>query len=76
MWLMVGWQVLVGIAFFFALLPFNFVMAAHSSNLRQRAARVADGRLGLIGEIINGIRAVKMYAWEWNYEKAVSDIRR
>ncbi|KAJ7370577.1 hypothetical protein OS493_031312 [Desmophyllum pertusum] len=29
-----------------------------------------------MNEIISGIRAVKMYAWEWNFRDIVCDLRR
>jgi hypothetical protein len=29
-----------------------------------------------MSEIIAGIRAVKMYAWEWNYKDEVQNLRR
>ena len=59
MWFLIGWQALVGIAFFPFVIAYNVTMATHASRPRHRAARIADKRLGIIGEIIQGIRAVK-----------------
>ena len=76
MYLLIGWQALVGIAFFLVVIAYNVAMATHSSKLRHRTSMAADKKLGIIGEIILGIRAVKMYSWEWNYEKSIRDYKR
>jgi hypothetical protein len=44
--------------------------------IRQKHAKVTDKRLAVMSEIISGIRAVKMYAWEWNYKDVVGKLRR
>ena len=42
---------------------------------RQIAAR-ADSRIGVMSEILNGIRVIKMYAWENAFEEVVDELRR
>ncbi|KAJ7325678.1 hypothetical protein OS493_029102 [Desmophyllum pertusum] len=51
-------------------------MARKAAKLREKAAAFTDERLVVMNEIISGIRAVKMYAWEWNFRDVVCDIRR
>ncbi|KAK3702956.1 hypothetical protein QZH41_002859 [Actinostola sp. cb2023] len=43
---------------------------------RIKHAAATDKRLTAMNEIIAGIRAVKMYAWEWNYRDIVKSLRR
>ena len=76
LWYLIGWQALVGVALFFVLVAFQILMARKAAKLREKAAAFTDERLVVMNEIISGIRAVKMYAWEWNFRDVVSDIRR
>ena len=76
LWYLIGWEALAGAAIFFVLVPFQMLMARKASKLRVKAAAFTDERLVVMNEIISGIRAVKMYAWEWNFRDAVCDLRR
>ena len=76
LWYLIGWEALVGAAIFFVIAAFQMLLAKKSAKLRKKAAAFTDKRLVVMNEIISGIRAVKMYAWEWNFRGAVRDIRR
>ena len=76
LWYLIGWEALVGAAFYFFLLAFQFLMARQAAKLREKAATITDERLVVMNEIISGIRAVKMYAWEWNFKDVVCTLRR
>ena len=76
LWYLVGWEALVGAAIFFILVSFQMLMAKKAAKLREEAAAFTDKRLVVMNEIISGIRAVKMYAWEWNFRDLVRNIRR
>ena len=73
---LVGWEALVGASIFFILVSFQMLMAKRAATLREKAAAFTDKRLAVMNEIISGIRAVKMYAWEWNFRDLVRNIRR
>ena len=76
LWYLIGWQALVGVALFFVLVALQILMARKAAKLREKAAAFTDERLVVMNEIISGIRAVKMYAWEWNFRDVVCDLRR
>ena len=76
LWYLVGWEAFIGAAFFFILMAVQVVMARKAANLRYKAAAFTDQRLAVMNEIISGIRAVKMYAWEWNFKEILYDLRR
>ncbi|KAL9978294.1 hypothetical protein ACROYT_G015793 [Oculina patagonica] len=76
LWYLIGWEALVGAAIFFVLVAFQMLMARKAAKLREKAAAFTDERLVVMNEIISGIRAVKMYAWEWNFRDVVYDLRR
>ena len=73
---LIGWQAVTGLTFALILIPYEAEMTGWVAKLRMRAAQVTDKRLAVMNEIISGIRAVKMYAWEWPYRDKVRQIRR
>ena len=75
-WYLVGWQGLVGAAFMVLVVLYNVAMSDLGAKLRKKMASVTDQRLSVMNEIISGIRAVKMYAWEGNYTRLVNSLRR
>ena len=76
LWYLIGWEAFIGAAFFFILVTFQILMARKAAKLRQKAAVFTDKRLAVMNEIISGIRAVKMYAWEWNFRDVLYELRR
>lgn len=76
LWYLMGWEALVGAAFYFVLVVFQLFMARKAARLRAKAAAFTDKRLVVVKEIISGIRAVKLNAWEWKFRDAIRDLRR
>ena len=76
LWYLIGWEALAGAAIFFVLVAFQMLLARKAAKLRDKAAAFTDKRLVMMKEIISGIRAVKMYASEWNFRDTVCDLRR
>lgn len=76
LWVLIGWQAVAGLAFALILIPYEAEMTGWVAKLRMQAARVTDKRLAVMNEIVSGIRAVKMYAWEWPYRDAVRMVRK
>ena len=76
LWYLIGLKALIGAVIFFVLVAFQMLMARKAAKLRDKAAAFTDERLVVMNEIISGIRAVKMYAWEWNFRDAVWNLRR
>jgi ATP-binding cassette subfamily C (CFTR/MRP) protein 4 len=77
MTLLVGWQSLSGaIVIITILFSVVFFISKQFAKLRIKQASVTDKRLSTLNGIIAGIRAVKMYAWEWKYRDIVKKLRR
>jgi len=76
LWHLIRWEAFIGVAFFLVLTPFEIFMVRKAAKLRHKAAAFTDKRLAVMNEIISGIRAVKMYAWEWNFRDLLSELRR
>ena len=76
MWYLIGWKSLSGALFMLLLIFYYSVMGGVCAKLRLRMAKITDKRLGLMGSVVSGIKAVKMYAWEWPFRDMVRQIRR
>ena len=72
----VAWQALIGACFCLAVSVYGALTARKAGKWRRKAANQIDKRLEVMREIVAGIRAVKMYAWEWNFKELVTRIRR
>lgn len=75
-WKVVAWQALAGTFVFWVVFVYGSLTARKAAQWRRKAADQIDKRLEVMKEIISGIRAVKMYAWEWNFKNLVTKIRR
>lgn len=76
LFLLIGWRALLGIGVYIVLFLFISKMSSETGKLRDKTAAATDRRLELMNEIVSGIRTVKMYAWEWNFTKAIKELRR
>ncbi|XP_031550884.1 multidrug resistance-associated protein 4-like [Actinia tenebrosa] len=73
--LLVGWPSLSCLLLMFVLIIINLLLTQLYTNIRLEQVKVTDKRLAAMSEIICGIRAVKMYAWEWKYNETVQALR-
>jgi ABC-type multidrug transport system fused ATPase/permease subunit len=76
MWIYIGWQSLSGVLYFVFLLIYNLLASKEFAKLRLKVADVTDKRLSVLNDVICGMRAVKMYAWEWSFRDVVTQLRR
>ncbi|KAG5443091.1 Multidrug resistance-associated protein 1 [Clonorchis sinensis] len=75
LWYELGLAVLAGIGVLLLLLPLNALMARLSKKVQEKKYRVADSRIKMITEVLNGIRVIKLYAWEPSFADEVSRLR-
>ena len=72
----IGWQSTIGITLLCILLPCFGGLSYAGADLRFRTAAVSDHRISLISQVISGIRAIKSYAWEEEYQQKIRNVRR
>ncbi|XP_043284651.1 probable multidrug resistance-associated protein lethal(2)03659 [Venturia canescens] len=72
----VGYFALTGVALFIMCIPLQGFLGQRSSVYRLRTAIRTDERIRLTHEIITGIQAIKMYAWENPFRNLVENARR
>ena len=76
LWLLIGWRALAGVVFYVTAIIYVTVASHQTKHLRVKSAAATDKRLEVMNEILSGIRAVKIYAWEMNFTEAIKQLRR
>ncbi|XP_075573889.1 ATP-binding cassette sub-family C member 2 [Pelecanus crispus] len=75
LWGELGPSVLAGIAVMVLLIPINGFLVAKARTIQVRNMKNKDERMKIISEILNGIKILKLFAWEPSFEKRVNEIR-
>ncbi|XP_065898603.1 multidrug resistance-associated protein 1-like isoform X2 [Dysidea avara] len=70
-----GPSVFAGVAVMILMIPFNAVIASISRRLQVKQMAQKDRRIRIMNELLNGIKVIKLYAWEDHFEKDVGNIR-
>ncbi|KAK2885071.1 ATP-binding cassette sub-family C member 3 isoform X2 [Channa argus] len=71
-----GASVLAGVAVMIMLIPFNAVIAMKTRAYQVEQMQYKDSRIKLMNEILNGIKVLKLYAWENSFKEKVLAIRQ
>ncbi|XP_033609843.1 multidrug resistance-associated protein 5 isoform X2 [Cryptotermes secundus] len=73
--LVLGPWALVGNIVILLFYPIMGAIANVTSMVRIKTVKVTDQRVGLMSEILNSIRLIKMYAWEDSFANKIADVR-
>ncbi|XP_014824510.1 PREDICTED: canalicular multispecific organic anion transporter 2 [Poecilia mexicana] len=76
LWQNLGPSVLAGVAVMIMLIPFNAVIAMKTRTYQVEQMQHKDARIKLMNEILNGIKVLKLYAWENSFKEKVLAIRQ
>ncbi|KFQ30724.1 Multidrug resistance-associated protein 1, partial [Merops nubicus] len=76
LWQNLGASVLAGVAVMILLVPINAVMAMKTKTYQVAQMKSKDNRIKLMNEILNGIKVLKLYAWELAFREKVLEIRQ
>ncbi|CAJ0935675.1 unnamed protein product, partial [Mesorhabditis belari] len=71
----VGWAALMGVIIMALVIPVNFWVSFKCREWQVEQLRLKDQRIKMTNEVLNGIKVVKLYAWEPAMEKAIDKIR-
>ncbi|XP_062886764.1 ATP-binding cassette sub-family C member 3 isoform X2 [Mobula hypostoma] len=75
LWQYLGPSVLAGVAVMILLIPFNAMIAVKSRSFQVQQMQYKDLRIKLMNEILNGIKVLKLYAWEESFKQKILSIR-
>ncbi|XP_014829203.1 PREDICTED: multidrug resistance-associated protein 1-like [Poecilia mexicana] len=75
LWQNLGPSVLAGVAVMVLMVPINAVIAMKTKTYQVAQMKSKDSRIKLMNEMLNGIKVLKLYAWELAFKEKVSEIR-
>ena len=75
LWDILGPSCLAGFAVMALMIPLNTVVGKKLKKYQFEQMRCKDKRTKLMDEILNGMKVLKLYAWEASFEKQVVGIR-
>ncbi|XP_063790448.1 multidrug resistance-associated protein 1 isoform X2 [Pseudophryne corroboree] len=76
LWQNLGPSVLAGVAVMILLVPVNAVIAMKTKKYQVVQMKCKDNRIKLMNEILNGMKVLKLYAWELAFKEKVLGIRQ
>ncbi len=75
LWQQLGIATLAGMIFMIILVPFNGYLTTRMRNIQILIMKEKDKRVKLMNEILNGIKVLKLYAWENSFRDRVMGYR-
>nr|XP_056705308.1 ATP-binding cassette sub-family C member 2 [Euleptes europaea] len=75
LWGELGPSMLAGIGVMLLLLPINAVMVTKARAIQMKNMTNKDERMKIMNEVLNGIKILKLFAWEPSFEKRIGWIR-
>ncbi|KAM6951721.1 ATP-binding cassette sub-family C member 3 isoform 2-T2 [Aplochiton taeniatus] len=76
LWQNLGPSVLAGVAVMVLLIPLNAAIAMKTRAYQVEQMQYKDSRIKLMNEILNGMKVLKLYAWENSFKDKVLAIRQ
>ncbi|KAL7641498.1 UNVERIFIED_CONTAM: hypothetical protein RMT77_007369 [Armadillidium vulgare] len=76
LWVQLGPSAMVGLVILLILIPINGVIARFQKIYQIAQMKKKDKRIKLINEILNGIKVLKLYAWEMSFNHYITGIRK
>ncbi|XP_075847190.1 ATP-binding cassette sub-family C member 3 isoform X2 [Microtus pennsylvanicus] len=76
LWQILGPSVLAGVAVIVLLIPLNGAVSMKMRSYQVQQMKFKDSRIKLMNEILNGIKVLKLYAWEPSFLEQIEGIRQ
>ncbi|CAG5129177.1 unnamed protein product, partial [Candidula unifasciata] len=71
-----GIAFVAGIVVLLLLIPTNAVLSSLTKRVQAKQIYLKDQRLKLLNEILNGVKVLKLYAWEPSFQAKLTQIRQ
>ncbi|XP_054885537.1 canalicular multispecific organic anion transporter 1 [Poeciliopsis prolifica] len=75
LWLELGPSTLAGLLVMVLMVPINGFLATKARNFQIENMKFKDKRMKIMNEMLNGIKILKLFAWEPSFQTQVEDIR-
>ncbi|CAO3563902.1 unnamed protein product [Mortierella alpina] len=70
-----GWSIFAGLAVMFLMIPLNARLSVVQQSYEEKRMKHKDSRIKLMNEVLNGIRVIKLYAWEGTFLQKILAVR-
>lgn len=71
LWRVIGVAVVAGLVVMILMVPLSGIIATKLRNLQVLQMKVKDERVKSMNEILNGMKVLKLYAWEASFERLI-----
>ena len=75
LYMSMGPSIFAGFAVMVLMIPINICLAGLARRLQVKQMILKDSRLKIVNEVLNGIRVIKLYAWEIPFQRIIFGIR-
>ncbi|XP_014791161.1 multidrug resistance-associated protein 1 isoform X2 [Octopus bimaculoides] len=75
LWLTLGPSIFVGVGILIFFIAMNMFILNAKSVLQMKQMKLKDSRIKVMNEILNGIKVLKLYAWENSFKEQIMKIR-
>ncbi|GAB1607313.1 multidrug resistance-associated protein 1-like isoform X1 [Argonauta hians] len=75
LWLTLGASIFIGVAILVFFIGINLFILNLKSVLQMKQMKLKDSRIKMMNEILNGVKVLKLYAWENSFKDQVMKIR-
>nr|QNH67943.1 ATP-binding cassette transporter subfamily C member 1 X4 [Brachionus plicatilis] len=76
LWNQLGIAAIAGVLTMVFLIPINSVFMSQSRKFLLKKYKHQDSRVKIINELLNGIKIIKLYAWELCFKSIIENVRR
>ncbi|XP_071113608.1 multidrug resistance-associated protein 1-like [Haliotis cracherodii] len=70
-----GLAMLAGLGLMVVIMPLNYVNMTFWDKFQSSVMKFKDNRMKIINEVLNGIKILKLYAWEPSFKGKITDVR-
>jgi hypothetical protein len=74
LWQILGVSSLAGLGVMILMIPLNGVIARMTRKLQVLQMKQKDSRIKEMNEVLNGIKVIKLYAWERPFEAVIQKV--
>lgn len=75
LWQQLGVAALASLFAMIVTIPFNSYLFNKAKTFQIKKLKQTDSRVKMINEMLNGIKVIKLYAWELPFKKLITDAR-
>ena len=74
LWNQLGSAAIASLGFLLLIIPLNFIAGQQMNKYQRKNMALKDERVKMMNEVLNGIKVLKLYAWEPSFQVGCSTI--